>query len=82
MNFIEDIKTNNNCGLEEAIRIALKRVVGACVIVVLDKHQTDTHFIARPQRKPKVTGVGKGEHFLASDASPIIEYTKEVSLCE
>lgn len=77
LNFIEDIQKNNNCGLEEAIRIALKRVVGAYVIVVLDKEHPDTIIAAR-KGSPLVIGVGKGEHFLASDASPIIEYTKEV----
>ncbi|SRR5579871_160747 len=77
LNFIEDIQTNNNCELEEAIRIALKRVVGAYVIVLLDRDHPDTIIAAR-KGSPLVIGIGKGEHFLASDASPIIEYTKEV----
>src|SRR5258708_7729056 len=77
LNFIEDIQQNNNCGLEEAVRIALKRVVGAYVIVLLDKDHPDTIIAAR-KGSPLVIGIGKGEHFLASDASPIIEYTKEV----
>ncbi len=77
LNFIEDIQQNNNCGLEEALRIALKRVVGAYVLVLLDKDHPDTIIAAR-KGSPLVIGVGKGEHFLASDASPIIEYTKEV----
>ena len=77
LNFIEDIKKNNHCGLEEAMRIALKRVVGAYVIVMLDEDQPDTLFAAR-KGSPLVLGIGKEEHFLASDASPIIEYTKEV----
>jgi glutamine---fructose-6-phosphate transaminase (isomerizing) len=77
LNFIEDIQKNNNCGLEEAVRIALKRVVGAYVIVLLDKDQPDTIIAAR-KGSPLVIGIGKGEHFLASDASPMIEYTKEV----
>src|SRR5215813_12578423 len=47
LNFIEDIQKNNNCGLEEAVRIALKRVVGAYVIVLLDKDQPDTIIAAR-----------------------------------
>jgi glutamine---fructose-6-phosphate transaminase (isomerizing) len=75
--FIEDIKENNDCSLEEAIRIALKRVVGAYVIVLIDQDNPDTLIAAR-KGSPLVIGVGKGEHFLASDASPIIEYTKEV----
>jgi len=77
LNFIEDIQQNNQCGLEEAVRIALKRVVGAYVIVLLDKDNPDTVIAAR-KGSPLVIGIGKGEHFLASDASPIIEYTKEV----
>ena len=62
---------------KEAVRIALKRVVGAYVIVLLDADNPDTIIAAR-KGSPLVIGVGKGEHFLASDASPIIEYTKEV----
>ena len=77
LNFIDDILTNNACSLEEAVRIALKRVVGAYVIVLLDKENPDTLIAAR-KGSPLVIGIGKGEHFLASDASPIIEYTKEV----
>jgi glucosamine--fructose-6-phosphate aminotransferase (isomerizing) len=77
LNFIEDIQKNNACGLEEAVRIALKRVVGAYVIVLIDQDNPDTLIAAR-KGSPLVIGVGKGEHFLASDASPIIEYTKEV----
>jgi glucosamine--fructose-6-phosphate aminotransferase (isomerizing) len=77
LNFIEDIQKNNQCGLEEAVRIALKRVVGAYVIVLLDRDSPDTLIAAR-KGSPLVIGIGKGEHFLASDASPIIEYTKEV----
>ena len=77
LNFIEDIWINNNCELEEALRIALKRVVGAYVIVLLESGKPDTLIAAR-KGSPLVIGIGKGEHFLASDASPIIEYTKEV----
>lgn len=77
LNFIEDIQENNQCTLEEALRIALKRVTGAYVIVLLDSDHPDTIIAAR-KGSPLVIGIGKGEHFLASDASPIIEYTKEV----
>ncbi len=77
LKFIEDIHENNNVGLEEAVRIALKRVVGAYVIVLIDQDNPDTLIAAR-KGSPLVIGIGKGEHFLASDASPIIEYTKEV----
>lgn len=77
LNFIEDIKNNNNCTLEEALRIALKRIVGAYCILLIDEQDPDTIIAAR-KGSPLVIGIGKGEHFLASDASPIIEYTKEV----
>jgi glutamine---fructose-6-phosphate transaminase (isomerizing) len=77
LNFIEDIKINNNCSLEEALRIALKRIVGAYCILLISKDDPETILAAR-KGSPLVIGIGKGEHFLASDASPIIEYTKEV----
>lgn len=77
LNFIEDIQKKNNCSLEEAVRIALKRIVGAYCILLVDKNDPDTIIAAR-KGSPLVIGIGKGEHFLASDASPIIEYTKEV----
>lgn len=77
LNFIEDIKKNNECSLEEAVRIALKRVTGAYCILLVEQSNPDTIIAAR-KGSPLVIGIGKGEHFLASDASPIIEYTKEV----
>ncbi len=77
LNFIDDILARNACSLEEAVRVALKRVVGAYVIVLLDE-QDPTTLIAARKGSPLVIGVGENEHFLASDASPIIEYTKHV----
>lgn len=77
LNFIDFIKENNNCSLEEAIRIALKRVTGAYCILLIEAENPDTIIAAR-KGSPLVIGIGKGEHFLASDASPIVEYTKEV----
>lgn len=77
LNFIEYIQSNNNCDVEEALRIALKRVTGAYCILLIDEADPETIIAAR-KGSPLVIGVGKGEHFLASDASPIIEYTKEV----
>ncbi|UAJ14430.1 glutamine--fructose-6-phosphate transaminase (isomerizing) [Aquirufa lenticrescens] len=77
VNFIEDIQINNNSTLEEAMRIALKRVVGAYVIIVMEEGFPN-RLIAARKGSPLVIGVGEGEHFLASDASPIIEYTKKV----
>jgi glucosamine--fructose-6-phosphate aminotransferase (isomerizing) len=77
LNFIEDIKTNNECGLEEAVRVALKRITGAYCILLIDADDPGTIIAAR-KGSPLVIGVGKGEHFLGSDASPMLEYTKEV----
>jgi glucosamine--fructose-6-phosphate aminotransferase (isomerizing) len=77
LNFIEEIKKNNKCSLEEAIRIALKRVAGAYVILLLDEENPDTIIAAR-KGSPLVIGIGKNEHFLGSDATPMLEYTKEV----
>jgi glutamine---fructose-6-phosphate transaminase (isomerizing) len=77
LNFIDDIQQHNDCSLEEAVRVALKRVVGAYCILLIDKEDPNTIIAAR-KGSPLVIGIGKGEHFLASDASPIIEYTKEV----
>jgi len=77
LNFIEDIKVNNDCNLEEAVRIALKRITGAYCILLIDESDPETIIAAR-KGSPLVIGVGKGEHFLGSDASPMLEYTKEV----
>lgn len=77
VNFIEDIKVNNDCSLEEAVRIALKRVVGAYVILLLDKDLPDTIIAAR-KGSPLVIGIGEHAHYLGSDASPMLAYTKEV----
>ncbi len=77
LNFIEEIQKNNQCGLEEALRIALKRVTGAYVILLLDEDNPDTIIAAR-KGSPLVIGIGKDEHFLGSDATPMLEYTKEV----
>ncbi|MBS1654769.1 MAG: glutamine--fructose-6-phosphate transaminase (isomerizing) [Bacteroidetes bacterium] len=77
LNFIEEIKKNNQCTLEEAVRVALKRVTGAYVILLIDEDDPETIIAAR-KGSPLVIGVGKGEHFLGSDASPMLEYTKEV----
>ena len=77
LNFIEEIKKNNQCNLEEALRVALKRVTGAYVILLVDEDDPETIIAAR-KGSPLVIGIGKGEHFLGSDASPMLEYTKEV----
>ncbi|WP_166333663.1 glutamine--fructose-6-phosphate transaminase (isomerizing) [Sphingobacterium chungjuense] len=77
LNFIEDIQIKNECSLEEAIRIALKRVTGAYVILLIDQAYPDTIIAAR-KGSPLVIGIGQNEHFLGSDASPMLAYTKEV----
>jgi glucosamine--fructose-6-phosphate aminotransferase (isomerizing) len=77
IHFIQEIQVNNHCSLEEAVRIALSKVVGAYAIVILSKDDPD-FLIAARKSSPLVIGVGNGEYFLASDASPIIEYTNEV----
>ncbi len=77
IHFIEDIRQHHQCSLEEAVRLALTKVVGAYAIVILDRDAPD-QLIAARKGSPLVIGIGKGEFFLASDASPIIEYTNEV----
>lgn len=77
VNLIEEYQTKNNCDLEEAVRLALKKVVGAYAIVVFDKNDPNTIIGAR-KSSPLVLGIGEGEYFLASDASPIIKYTNKV----
>ncbi len=77
LNFIEAIQIQNNYSLEEALRTALKRVTGAYVILLIEPENPDTILAAR-KGSPLVIGIGKNEHFLGSDASPMLEYTKEV----
>jgi glucosamine--fructose-6-phosphate aminotransferase (isomerizing) len=77
IHFIEDIKENENCSLDEAVRLALTKVVGAYAIVVMSLEEPNLLIAAR-KGSPLVIGVGKGEFFMASDATPIIEYTNEV----
>ena len=77
IHFIEDIKENENCSLDEAVRLALTKVVGAYAIVVMSLEDPDLLIAAR-KGSPLVIGVGKDEYFMASDATPIIEYTNEV----
>lgn len=77
IHFIEDIKEKEGCSLDEAVRLALTKVVGAYAIVVMSLEDPDLLIAAR-KGSPLVVGVGKGEFFMASDATPIIEYTNEV----
>ena len=74
---IEYIMLKNNCSLFDAVREATKRIVGAYAIAIIDK-ENPGQIIAARQSSPLVIGVGEGEYFLASDATPIIEYTNKV----
>ncbi|MBK6946771.1 MAG: glutamine--fructose-6-phosphate transaminase (isomerizing) [Haliscomenobacter sp.] len=77
VNLIQAIQDANNLPLEEAVRLALRRVVGAYAIVVVDKR--DPHaLVAARKASPLVIGIGDKEYFLASDATPIVEYTNRV----
>lgn len=77
VNFIEEIQRSGNYPLEEAVRLALKDVIGAYAIVIMDR-ENPNRLIGARKGSPLVIGVGKDEYFFASDATPIIEYTKEV----
>ncbi|MCH2042612.1 MAG: glutamine--fructose-6-phosphate transaminase (isomerizing) [Saprospiraceae bacterium] len=74
---IEEIQYKEAVSIEEAVRLALGQVVGAYAIVVIDK-TAPNKIIAARKGSPLVLGLGENEFFLASDASPIIEYTKNV----
>ncbi len=74
---IEYIQGSNGCSLLEAMREALNQVVGAYAIAVIDVDDPDTIQAAR-KSSPLVIGIGNDETFIASDASPIIEYTNQV----
>ena len=79
---IADVKLRENCTLVEAVRIALQSVHGAYAIVVLSKDEPNRMVAAR-KSSPLVVGIGENnEFFLASDATPIIEYTKNVVYLE
>ncbi|MEM7297718.1 MAG: glutamine--fructose-6-phosphate transaminase (isomerizing) [Bacteroidota bacterium] len=77
INFIEDVKQSENLPLEEALRIALSKVVGAYAIAIIST-ENPSKIVAARKGSPMVLGVGKGEFFIASDATPIVEYTNEV----
>ena len=77
IHLIEDILENNDVTLVRAIRMAMQQVIGAYAIVIMDRSEPD-QLIAARKGSPLVIGVGKDEFFLASDATPIIEYTNEV----
>ena len=77
VHLVEEIQTTNKLSLEEAVRLALHKVVGAYAIVVIDKEEPDK-FVGAKLSSPLVFGIGDDELFLASDASPLISYTNKV----
>jgi glutamine---fructose-6-phosphate transaminase (isomerizing) len=81
IHLIEDIKQKENVRLGDAVRIALNQVVGAYAIVILSKDNPDELFAAK-KGSPMVIGIGEDEFFIASDATPIVEYTKNVVYLE
>lgn len=81
VHLIEDIQNNEKVDLFEAVRLALNEVVGAYAIVVMSKDNKD-EMIAAKKGSPLVIGVGEDEYFVASDATPIVEYTRNVVYLE
>ena len=77
IHLIEDIQKHEGMKLGHAVQAALKQVIGAYAIVMLDKNDPDT-IVAAKKGSPMVIGIGTDDFFIASDASPIIEYTKNV----
>jgi glucosamine--fructose-6-phosphate aminotransferase (isomerizing) len=77
VHLIDDIRKNENVPIEEAVRLALREVVGAYAIVILSI-KDPTVLIGARKGSPLVIGVGEDEYFLASDATPIVEYTRNV----
>ncbi|RZJ68539.1 MAG: glutamine--fructose-6-phosphate transaminase (isomerizing) [Flavobacterium sp.] len=81
VNLIEEVKKNEDVKLGKAVQIALNQVVGAYAICVFDKQRPDEIIVAR-LGSPLAIGVGKDEFFIASDASPFIEYTSNAIYLE
>ncbi|UZO82162.1 glutamine--fructose-6-phosphate transaminase (isomerizing) [Aquimarina sp. ERC-38] len=81
INLIEDVKTNENVKLGKAVQIALNQTIGAYAIAVFDKNKPDEIVVAR-LGSPLAIGVGEDEFFIASDASPFIEFTNNAIYLE
>ena len=81
VHLIEEVKKQENVSLFEAVRLSLTEVVGAYAIVVMDKNNPDELVLAK-KSSPLVIGVGKDDFYVGSDATPIIEYTKNVVYLE
>jgi len=77
VHLIDDIQNKLKISLEEAVRLALHEVIGAYAIVILSKKEPNVLIAAR-KGSPLVIGLGEDEYFLASDATPIVEYTRNV----
>jgi len=77
IHLIEEVQMRTKTDIAEAVRLALSEVVGAYAIVVIDK-KDPSKIVAARKSSPLVVGIGDGEFFLASDATPIVEYTKNV----
>ena len=78
---IEYTQVNQHVDLKTAVQLALQQVIGAYAIAILDKDHPDTLIAAR-KGSPLVVGIGEDEYFLASDATPIVEYTDKVIYIE
>lgn len=81
VNLIEDVQKKENLKLGKAVQVALNQVVGAYAIAVFDKNKPDEIVVAR-LGSPLAIGIGDGEFFVASDASPFIEYTSNAIYLE
>ncbi len=77
VHLIEDIIRNEKISLFEAVRFALDEVIGAYAIIVMQKGKID-EFVAARKGSPLVIGIGRNEYYVASDATPIVEYTNNV----
>ncbi|MDR3693433.1 glutamine--fructose-6-phosphate transaminase (isomerizing) [Mucilaginibacter sp.] len=77
IHLVEDIQNETGFDLRESVRVALTKIIGAYAIVIMSDDEPDLLIAAR-KGSPMVIGVGKGEYFIASDATPIVEYTKNV----
>lgn len=81
VNLIQDVKDQENTNLEDAVRIALNQVIGAYAICVFEVDNPSVIVTAK-MGSPLVIGVGEGEYFVASDATPFLEYTKDAVYLE
>ncbi len=77
IHLIEEVYDNNDATFEEAVRMSLTQVIGAYAIVILS-NQDPNYLIGARKGSPMVIGIGDKEHFIASDATPFVEYTRNV----